>query len=152
MLQVPQWSHSPWFKEENDAQKEFDASLRDLLALLDQPRLMDIKGVIWGFRMGLRSREGLGERLKFIMSKVFPFLDAMASRYNIHSRGDIFHYYVRRILFYFERFLLTLTHLPGPFGATHYDPPAAKRAAAKNRLTGQLAVIETMGQRGERAP
>jgi hypothetical protein len=139
MLRLPQLDHLPWNIQENNARKEFDASLRDLLALMDQARLMDIKGVISGFRVALRNQEGFRERLLFVRSRLFPFLDAMASQYNIHSKGDIFHYYVQRILFYFQRFLLTLTHFPRPFGASNRDSPAAQRAAAKNRVTRQLA-------------
>jgi hypothetical protein len=149
MMHLPLSSHIPRSKRENKAHKEWDASLRDLLALLDQARLMDIKGVVWDFRVAIRNRRGLREKFVFIKNRIFPFLDATANQYGIASGSDIFLYYLRRILFYLQRLLLTLTHFSKPFRASDPDSLAAKRADAKNRLTRELYRPETMAHRGK---
>ena len=112
----------PLPKRGNTAHQEWDTSLRDLMALLDQDRLMDVKGVIWGFCMGVHNRRGWREKCLFIKSKMCPLLDATAYLYGIASGRDVFRYYLRRILFYLERLLLTFTHFVRPLPAGGRDP------------------------------
>lgn len=137
----------PLPKREETRHQEWDASLRDLMGLLDQDRLMDVKGVIWGFRTGVDNRRGWVEKCLFIKNKMCPFLDATASLYGITSGRDVFRYYLRRILFYLERLLLTFTLFARPFRTGTPDPLTAKRATAKNRLTTQLYRSQTIAQR-----
>jgi hypothetical protein len=138
----------PLPKREDTAHQAWDASLRDLMGLLDQDRLMDVKGVIWGFRTGVDNRRGWREKCLFIKSKMCPFLDATASLYGMTSGRDVFRYYLRRILFYLERLLLSFTLFVRPFRTGTPDPLTAKRATAKNRLTTQLYRSQTIAQRG----
>ena len=132
--------HLPWGEKENAAQTQFNASLRQLLGLLDLLRLMDVQGVFRGFLAALQQQEGFRAKLAFIRNRSLPFLDAAAPSYEIASGGDIFPYYVRRFLFYCQRFLLTLAHLRGTSGA---DPEslAVQRAVAKNRITRLLVSV-----------
>jgi hypothetical protein len=137
---LPQLSHLVWDKRENDVQRVSNASLMDLLALLDQPRLMDTEGVIRGFLRAFRQQEGLGQQLGFLRDRIFPSLNEMPSQHAVVTMGHILRYYANRILFYFQRFLLTVAHLPrksqgGP------NSLAVQRAAAKNRLTRLLVSV-----------
>ncbi|MBW1784875.1 MAG: nucleotidyltransferase family protein, partial [Deltaproteobacteria bacterium] len=88
----------PLSNREHTGRQEWDASLRELMGLLDQDRLMDLKGIIWGFRMSVHHRRGWWEKCRFIKSKMCPFLDATACLYGISSKRDVFRYYLRRIL------------------------------------------------------
>jgi len=62
--------HLPWADEENAAQATFNASLRELLGLMDQPRLMDVRGVFRGFRAALQHQEGFRAKLAFIRANL----------------------------------------------------------------------------------
>ena len=77
MMRLPQVSHAPRVNNKGSAQKEFDASLRDLLALLDEDRLLDVRGLIWSFRIAFGNREGFGNKVAYVVKTLFPFLGSI---------------------------------------------------------------------------
>jgi hypothetical protein len=139
MMHLPQMSQAPRLNNENSAQQEFVASLRDLLALLDEERLLDARGVIWNFRTALANRKGFGNKVDYVIKALFPFSRSLTS-HGIRSTGDA-RYFLRQCRFYGKRLLLTLTHLPKERLSSNKHPMAVERAAAKNRITRQLQRI-----------
>lgn len=128
----------PCLEETDDRHVEFYTSLKQLLALLDHPRLMDIKGTMRGFGVAIRHGKGLWGKLRVIREQIFPYLDVTLYECEMVSVGDIAGFYWRRIFFYFERALTTLTHLQKTPQRPNAPSPAAERAAAKNRVTQKL--------------
>jgi hypothetical protein len=141
MMHLPEMSQGPWLNNKNSAQREFDASLRDLLALLDEDRLLDVRGVIWSFRIAIGNREGFGNKVAYVVKALFPFSGSLAAYHGIRSSGDAFRYLLRHFLFYCGRLFLTLTHLPKELLSNKKHSLAKERAAAKNRITRQLLRI-----------
>jgi len=148
MMRFPQISQTPRVNNKDSAQKEFDASLRDLLALLDEDRLLDVRGVIWSFRIAFGNREGFGNKVAYVVKTLFPFLGSMAAYHGIRSSGDAFRHLLRHSLFYCRRLVLTLTHLPKELLSNRQHSLAVERAAAKNRITRQLLRIARSKSRG----
>jgi len=146
MMHLPQMSQGPRLENKDSAQHEFDASLRDLLALLDENRLLDVRGVIWGFRIAIGNREGFGNKVAYVVRALFPFLGSSAAYHEVRSSGDAFRYLLRHLLFYCRRLLLTLTHLPKGLLSNRQHSLAKERAGAKNRITRQLLRIARPGQ------
>ena len=134
-------SEAPRLNNKDRAQQEFDASLQDLLALLDEDRLLDVRGVIWSFRIAIGNREGLGKKVAYVVKALFPFLGSSAAYHGIRSSGDAFRYLLRHLLFYAKRLLLTLTHLPKELISNRQHSLAKERAGAKDRITRQLQRI-----------
>ncbi len=141
MMRLPQMSQAPWLNNKDRAQQEFDASLRDLLALLDEDRLLDVRGVIWSFRIAFGNREGFGNKVAYAVKALFPFLGSLAAYHGSRSSGDAFRYLLRHLLFYCRRLLFTLTHLPKELLSNRQHSLAKERAGAKDRITRQLLRI-----------
>jgi len=141
MMPIPQLSQAPRVNHKDNAQREFDASLRDLLALLDKERLLDVRGVIWSFRIAIGNREGFGNKVAYVVEALFPFLGSLAAYHGIRSSGDAFRHLLRHLLFYCRRLFLTLTHLPKERLSNRQHSLAMERAAAKNRITRRLLRI-----------
>ncbi len=139
MMCLPQMSRMSWLNHEDGAQREFDASLRNLLALLDEDRLLDVKGAIWGFRIAIGNREGLGSKIDYVVKTLLPFSGSLAG-HDIRSSGGAC-YFLRQCLFYGKRLLFTLTHLPKELLSDRQHSLEKKRAGAKNRITRQLQRI-----------
>jgi len=141
MMLLPQMSQAPWLNNKDSAQQEFDASLRDLLVLLDEDRLLDVRGVIWSFRIAIGNREGFGNKVAYVVEALFPFLGSLAAYHESRSSGNAFRYLLRHLLFYYRRLLLTLTHLPKELLSNRQHLLAVERAAAKDRITRRLLRI-----------
>ena len=139
-LHFPQVSGAPRVNHEKGAQQDFDASLLDLLALLDEERLLDVSGVIWRFRMAFGNRVGFGNKIAFVIKTMLPFSDS-ATDHGTRSSGDAFCYLLRHFRFYCKRLFLTLTHFPKEPLSNKKYPLAKERASAKNRITRQLLKI-----------
>ena len=139
MMHLPQMSQPPRFDHKDGAQREFSASLRDLLALLDEDRLLDVRGVIWSFRIAIRNREGFGNKVAYVVEALFP-LSGILTGHGIRSSGNA-RYFLRQCLFYGKRLLHTLTHLPKERLSNDKHSLAMERASAKNRITRQLQRI-----------
>jgi len=146
VMRLPQVSQAPRLNSKDCAQQKFDASLRDLLALLDEDRLLDVRGVIWGFRIAIGNREGFGNKVAYAVRALFPFLGSSAAYHEVRSSGDAFRYLLRHLLFYCRRLLLTLTYLPKGLLSNRQHSLAKERAGAKNRITRQLLRIARPGQ------
>jgi len=140
MMRLPQISQAPRLNNKGSAQQEFNASLRDLLALLDEDRLLDVRGVIRSFRIAIGNREGFGNKVAYAVRALLPFLDGLAY-HESRSSGDAFGYLLRHLRFYCRRLLFTLTHLPEAFLSNRKHSPARERAGAKDRITRQLLRI-----------
>lgn len=141
VMRLPEMSQGPWLDNKDGAQQEFDASLRDLLALLGEDRLLDVWGVIWGFRIAIGNREGFGNKVDYVIKALFPFLGSSAPYRGVRSSGDTFRYLLHHLLFYCKRLPLTLTHLPKELLSDRQHSLAKERAGAKNRITKQLLRI-----------
>jgi len=141
MMRLPQVSEASRLNNKDRAQQEFDASLRVLLALLDEDRLLDVRGVIWSFRIAIGNREGFGNKIAYVVKALFPFLGSSAAYHGIRSSGDAFRYLLRHLLFYFRRLLFTLTRLPKELLSNRKHSLAKQRAGAKDRITRQLLRI-----------
>lgn len=141
MMRIPQISQVTWLNNKDSAQQEFDASLRDLLALLDEAKLLDVRGVIWSFRIAIGNRERFGNKVAYVVKALFPFLGSSAAYHGIRSSGDAFRYLLRHLLFYYRRLLLTLTHLPKELFSNRQHSLAKERAGAKDKITRQLLRI-----------
>jgi hypothetical protein len=139
-------SQAPRVNNKDSTQREFDASLRDLLALLDEDRLLDIRGVIWNFRIAFGNREGFGNKAAYVARALFPSLGSLAAYHGGQSSGDAFRYLLRHLLFYYRRLLLTLMHLPKELLSNRQHSLAKERAGAKNRITRQLLRITQQRQ------
>jgi len=148
MMRIHQVSQAPWLNHKDSVQREFDASLRDLLALLDEDRLLDVRGIIWNFRIAFGNREGFGNKVAYVVETLFPFLCSMAAYHGIRSSGDAFRHLLRHSLFCCRRLVLTLTHLPKELLSNRQHSLAVERAAAKNRITRQLLRIARSKSRG----
>ncbi len=136
MMRLPQMSQPPRLKNRDRAQREFNNSLRDLLALLDEERLLDVEGVIWRFRTTIGNRKGFGDKFAYVVKALFRFSGSQTG-HGIRSSGNT-RYFPGHLLFYCRRLLFTLTHLPKELLLNKKHSPAVERAAAKNRITRQL--------------
>jgi len=145
MMRLPRMSQAPRLNNKDKAQQEFDASLRDLLALLDVDRLLDVRGVIWSFRVALGNREGFGDKLNYVIKTVFPFLDGSAVDHGIRSSGNA-RYFLHQCLFYGKRLFLTLTHLRKELLSNRQHSLAKERAGAKDTITRRLMRIARPSQ------
>jgi hypothetical protein len=141
MMRLPPISQTSRFKDENSAQQEFNASLQDLLALLDETRLLDVRGVIWSFRIAVQNRKGLGNKVAYVVNVLFPFLGGLGTYRGIGSLRDVFRYFLRHLLFYGRRLFLTITHPSKELVSNKQHSLALERAAAKDRITRQLLSI-----------
>lgn len=139
MMRLPEMPPAPRINHKDGTQREFDASLRDLLALLDEDRLLDVRGFIWSLRIAMANRKGFENRIAYVTKTLFPFSGSFID-HGIRSSGGA-RYLLRQYLFYGKRLLLTLTHLPKKLLSNRQHSPAKKRAAAKNRITKQLLRI-----------
>jgi len=138
-LQLP-LSHLPESRHRFDTQHKFNTALTRLLALLDQPRCMDIKGVVWEVGLTIQNQEGLWNKWAVIRNRLFPFLKGAAFQCGQVSGRDMLRFYGRRTLFYVQRFLGTLTRFQGLFRRSKRATLSAQRAAAKNRITALLSM------------
>lgn len=137
MMHLPHVSQAPRLNHKDGAQREFHASLRNLLALLDKERLLDVRGVIWRFRIAIENREGFRNKIAYVIKTLFPFSGSLTDP-ETQSSGDAFLYFLRHLRFYATRFFLTLTHLPKEHLSNRQHSLAVERAGAKNRITLQL--------------
>lgn len=128
---------------------EFISSLQTLMALLDETRLMDAKGVMWNFRIAISNRMGSRNKLAYVVHTLLPFSNDLAPHYGIRSRGDIIRYLWRRFLFFLRRFIPTLANLPKRLLTTKEPSLAFERAAAKDRITNQLLRPKSPGSQRE---
>ena len=139
-LHFPHVSGAPRVNYEKSAQRDFDASLLDLLALLDEERLLDVSGLVWRFRMAFGNREGFRNRIDYLIKTMLPFSDNLTDQ-GTRSSGDDFRYFLRHFRFYCKRLFLTLTHFPKEHHLNKKHSLAKERAGAKNRITRQLQKI-----------
>lgn len=139
MMHLPHVSQMLRFNHKNSAQREFDTSLRNLLGLLDEERLLDVRGAIWSFRIAIGNREGFGNKIAYVIETLFPFSGSLTV-HGIRSSGNA-RYFLHQCLFYGKRLLLTITHLPRERLSNNKQSLAAKRASAKKRITRQLQRI-----------
>jgi hypothetical protein len=136
MIHLPQISQTPPLNHKEGAQREFGVSLRELLALLDEDRLLDVRGVIWRFRIALGNREGFGDKFAYVVKALLPFSGGLTNTGN-RSFGNA-RYFLRQCLFYFRRLFFTLGHLPKEILSNEQHSLAKERAATKNRIIRQL--------------
>ncbi len=129
----------PRLNHKDSSQREFDASLRDLLALLDEERLLDVRGVIWSFRIAIGNRKGFGNKVAYVIKALFPFSGNLTD-HGIRLSGDV-RYFLHQYLFYGKRLLFTLMHLPKERLSNNKHSLARERAGAKDRITRQLLRI-----------
>ena len=122
------------------AQGKFNASLLDLLALLDEKRLLDVRGAIWNFRVAFGNRKRFGEKITYAVKTLVPSSGSLANL-GIRSASDAFRYFLRQLRFYCGRLSATLTHLPKERHSKNKSSLAVERAAAKDRITRQLLRI-----------
>ena len=139
-LHLPQVSGAPRVNHEKSAEQDFDASLLDLLALLDEERLLDVRGAIWNFRVALGNREGFGEKIVYVIKTLVPSSGSLTN-FGIQSASDAFRYSLRQLRFYCGRLSFTLMHLPKERQSNNKPSLAMERAAAKDRITRQLLRI-----------
>ena len=139
MMHLPRVSQAPLLTPKDSAQPEFNASLRDLLALLDEDRLLDVRGGVWRFRVAIQNRKGFGNRLDYAVRALLPFSGGLTG-HGLRSSGNI-GYFLHQCFFYGKRLLLTLTHLPKKGRSNKSHSLAVQRADAKNRITKQLLRI-----------
>jgi hypothetical protein len=139
-LHLPQVSGAPRVNHEKSTQRDFDASLLDLLALLDEERLLDVRGVIWHFRMAFGNRVGFRNKIDYLMKTLLPFSDS-STDHGTRSPEDAFRYLLHQSHFYCRRLFATLTHLPTKRPQNKKHSLAEERAGAKNRITRQLQKI-----------
>lgn len=141
MMRLPHISKGPWLNKKDTVQQKFNTSLRDLLALLDEERLLDVRGVIWSFSIVIKNREGLGNRMAHLVKALFPFPGGLAECYGINASGNAFRYLLRRLIFYGRRLFLTFTHISIELLSKKRHSLAVERAWAKDRITRQLLRI-----------
>lgn len=122
---------------EANAQREFNTSLRNLLALLDEERLLDVRGTIWNLRVAFGNCEDAREKIAYVVKTLLPTSGNLANL-GIESASDAFCFVLRQIRFYCRRFIVTLTNLPKKGDSSNWHSPAVERAAAKNSITRQL--------------
>ena len=139
MVHLPHVSWTLRLNHKDGGQREFYASLRNLLALLDEERLLDARGVIWRFRVAIGNREGFGSKLDYVVKTLLPS-SGNQTGHGIRSSGNA-RYFLHQCLFYGKRLLLTLTHLPKERHTNNKLSLAAERAGAKNTITRQLQRI-----------
>ena len=139
MMRLPHMSQTPRLNNKDIAQQEFDVSLRDLLALLDEDRLLDVRGVIWSFRIAFGNREGFGNKVNYVITALLPFCHSLTD-HGIRSSGNA-RYFLRQCRFYGKRLLLTLTHFPKELLSNRQHSLAKERAAAKDRITRRFLRI-----------
>jgi hypothetical protein len=120
-------------------QRKFDCSLQNLLALLDQTRLVDTKGIMWNFRTSLSNRRNIKDKLAYIIKVLLPFSNDLAPYYGIRSKNDMIRYAWQRFLIYSRRLIQTLPDLPGQLLANKGSSLPSERASAKNWITGHIS-------------
>ncbi len=140
MMHLPHMSGMHRLNHKEGTQRAFDASLRDLLALLDEERLLDVRGFIWSFRIAFGNRVGFGNKIAFVIKTLLPFSDKLTDQGTRSSRDD-FRYFLRFFRFYSKRLFLTLTHFPKEQLSNKKHSLAKERAGAKSRITRQLQKI-----------
>lgn len=131
MMHLSPVSLAPQLNHKDGAQLEFDASLRDLLALLDEDRLLDVRGVIWRFRIAIGNRKGLGNKADYVVKALLPFSGSLTG-HDIRSSGNV-RYFLRHLLFYCRRFFLTITRLLKKRLSNNKYSLAKERAGAKKQ-------------------
>lgn len=137
MMHLPYPFGIPRLNLENSAQTEFKASLLNLLALLDEERLLDVRGTVWNLRVAVGNREGFGEKIAYVVKRLVP-TSGLLTAPGIQSPNDAFRYFLRQLRFFGGRLRLTLAHTPGKRLSNNKPSLAVERAAAKNRITRQL--------------
>jgi len=130
----------PQLNPEDNGQREFNASLLDLLALLDEERLLDVRGAIWNFRVGFGNRDGFGAKIVYVIKTLFPSSGSLTNL-GIQSANDAFRYFLRQLRFYCGRLSVTLTHLTKERQSNNKPSLAVERAAAKGTITRRLLRI-----------
>jgi len=134
VIGLPFSSSPSWLKKSKCDQQGLDSSFHLLMALLDQKRLMDVKGFIWNFRLGLSNRKSFKDKTAFVGKTLLAFLGRPAYHYRSCSMGDLFCGSLRRLLFYTKRIISTLKHLPEIIFFKKRSSLPAERADAKKRL------------------
>ena len=140
MMELPCMPQVPPHNPKDSAQREFDAALRDLMALLDEERLLDVRGAIWGFRIAFGNRKGFRNKIVYVIKALFPFSGSLNDP-GIQSANDTFRHFLRQLRFYGRRLFVTVTHLPKERLSNNKHSLAVERAGAKNRITRQLLRI-----------
>jgi hypothetical protein len=140
MMGLPRITLSPSFNHKDNAHKEFVVSLRNLLALLDEDRLLDLRGAIWRFQTAIENRKGLGNKVDYVVKTLFPFSRTWILR-ETRSSNNVFCYFPRHLLFYCRRIISTLKHLPEKFFSNRQHSLEKERARAKDKITRQLQRI-----------
>ena len=138
--------HGRWPVATIGLQREFNSSLQDLLALLDQTRLVDTKGIMWNFRTSLSNRRGIKDKLAYIIKVLLPFSNDLAPYYGIRSKNDMIRYAWQRFLIYSRRLLQTLPDLPRQLSANRRPSLPSERASAKNWITGHISRSKNIRQ------
>ena len=136
MMGIPVMSQGPLLNPKESSRQEFNTSLRNLLALLNEDRLLDVRGAVWNFRTAIGNREGILNKFDYVVKTLLPFSGGVTG-HEIRSSGDA-RYFLHQCLFYFKRLLLTLRHRLKELLSTGQQSLAAERAAAKGRITRQL--------------
>lgn len=131
--------HGDWASATTGLQREFDSYLQKLLALLDQTRLVDTKGIMWNFRTSLSNRRGIRDKLAYIIKVLLPFSNDLAPYYGIRSKKDMIRYIWQRFLIYSQRLIQTLPDLPGQLLANKGGSLPSERASAKDWITGHIS-------------
>jgi len=136
MMCLSRMSPASPLNHKDSAQSEFNASLRDLLSLMDQDRLLDVRGVIRRFLTAIGNRKGFWNKVDYGIKALFPFSSSLIG-HGIQSTIGA-RYFMRQCRFYGKRLLLTLKHFPREYLSRRQDSLALERAAAKNRITRQI--------------
>jgi hypothetical protein len=136
VMGLPMMSQGLQLNPKESALKEFNVSLRDLLALLDEDRLLDVRGAVWNFRTAIGNREGVKNKVDYVVKTLLPFSGGLTG-HEIRSSGDT-RYFLHQCRFYLKRLFLTLRHRLKERPSNRQLSMAAERAAAKGRITRQL--------------
>jgi len=145
MMGIPVMSQGPLLNPKESSRQEFNTSLRNLLALLNEDRLLDVRGAVWNFRTAIGNREGILNKFDYVVKTLLPFSGGVTD-HEIRSSGDA-RYFLHQCLFYLKRLLLTLRHRLKELLSTGQQSLAAERAAAKGRITRQLMKLARPKQR-----
>ena len=129
--------HGLGFNPIENGQREFNASLLALLSLLDEERLLDVRGAIWDLRVAIENRKGFGKKIAYLVKALIQSSGSFTNLGN-QSANDAFHYFLRQLRFYCGRLFLTLAQLPKQRQSNKSPSLAAERAAAKDRIARQM--------------
>ncbi|MBW1784426.1 MAG: nucleotidyltransferase family protein [Deltaproteobacteria bacterium] len=149
LLNYPLQTSLQWLDHRGGDQEKFDASLQVLLALPGTTKVMDIRGTARNFLFRPGAILETGWLRFFLKNGLHQFLDALALQQGIQSRADLFRFCLRRLIFYFHRFVQRLIHLPETRRSNKKHSLAKQRAGAKTRLTAQLLRIARPRQLGQ---